>query len=802
MDLRTIMNSDATGTTNAAPAPSQQSLSRTESVYPPRQPQHVTASPSSSSPSHPPGFQQQPPPPPPLQRPHASPERSSSYGSIQSPFQYHSASALSAGAQSQRGQSPPLPAPPYASSGSRDSYSASASYNTAAPLASPYTPQPASSAGPFPEQQQQQSYFAQQRSHSIQSVLSPQSATNHSFPPRESPSSAVSQSHPSQLFSLPAHGSLPGTPRASAATSLPRQTTPSTRPQSSGHDSQSHHGSSPWVGQDSQVHMSPTAIPRASLHDSRYREQTPRQYPPGVDRRASDESVSPKTAYPAASRQGSVTSTSEQRFAAQTNRIGDGAMRENSAASIMNMSQSPVTPVDGHTAPTVSQINSSPSSRPFKPNESLAGDRTHALPTKMDVTPDFKSDSSDRPAKRRRRRYIEPPIFAQRSVRTKGRCPMIPNPHPPIPKHLRDSPRNPFEARRQSTPSQAPAAANALPTPATAAIKSETPPVNGPPAARLPPAPAAPALPVGSLGPWEPSITGFIPHEEITKLVCDFLFQHVVLRNDANAAPAGTAAAGQGAIIEVEAKLGHIIDMDRGERLSLPILTESVINKENPRFRTAFESSMTVSQHRAMNNFLNDAVKASMPQTNLGRIPLSYAHKKERDSFYEISPSELPPVIRQNLNPRHKPKVRVTVDQRTGEVLAKIVKCRIADMDVHSPRTNVDWRISVNLEMSYDGDVSHLPMVDSRGGRGGDRSKDRMSYRHLAYQIDLTQVAKSEPPSKGDFEHELEIEASAAEIRRQGQLAMAGDPSNQYEDLVKGFVDNIRVLARAVPPPS
>lgn len=29
---------------------------------------------------------------------------------------------------------------------------------------------------------------------------------------------------------------------------------------------------------------------------------------------------------------------------------------------------------------------------------------------------------------------------------------------------------------------------------------------------------------------------------------------------------------------------------------------------------------------------------------------------------------------------------------------------------------------------------------------------------------------------------------------------MTGEPKNQYEDLVKGFVDNIRVLARAVPP--
>ena len=52
-----------------------------------------------------------------------------------------------------------------------------------------------------------------------------------------------------------------------------------------------------------------------------------------------------------------------------------------------------------------------------------------------------------------------------------------------------------------------------------------------------------------------------------------------------------------------------------------------------------------------MNNFLNEAVKASMPQTNQGRIPLSYAHKKERDTFYEISPSELPPVAHVTWDP-------------------------------------------------------------------------------------------------------------------------------------------------------
>ena len=49
--------------------------------------------------------------------------------------------------------------------------------------------------------------------------------------------------------------------------------------------------------------------------------------------------------------------------------------------------------------------------------------------------------------------------------------------------------------------------------------------------------------------------------------------------------------------------------------------------------------------------------------------------------------------------------------------------------------------------------------------------------------------------SKADKVHELEIEVSSAEVRRQGLLVQKGE-INQYEDLIKGFVDNVRVLAR------
>jgi len=43
--------------------------------------------------------------------------------------------------------------------------------------------------------------------------------------------------------------------------------------------------------------------------------------------------------------------------------------------------------------------------------------------------------------------------------------------------------------------------------------------------------------------------------------------------------------------------------------------------------------------------------------------------------------------------------------------------------------------------------------------------------------------------------HELEIEVSSEEVRRQGLLVGNQEP-NEYEKLIKGFVDNVRLLAR------
>lgn len=66
------------------------------------------------------------------------------------------------------------------------------------------------------------------------------------------------------------------------------------------------------------------------------------------------------------------------------------------------------------------------------------------------------------------------------------------------------------------------------------------------------------------------------------------------MRKDVGAGPAGGAATGQDAILEVEAKLGQLIDRNRGERLRLPVLTECILSKDDPAIRTSFESSMSL----------------------------------------------------------------------------------------------------------------------------------------------------------------------------------------------------------------
>lgn len=321
--------------------------------------------------------------------------------------------------------------------------------------------------------------------------------------------------------------------------------------------------------------------------------------------------------------------------------------------------------------------------------------------------------------------------------------------------------------------------------------------------------------PADVLGPWEATITGVKPYEEISKAIADFLFINVVNANDIQ------EIMGRSIQFEIEAKLGTLIDKDTNHRVQRSIESECILESSS---RVAFRSSMTESQHKAFNDFLNHVVIQADPRAPHGdkRVQVHYKHRRELDRFYELPPdmqNRLPGCMRARLgqNRGRAVKVRVTHDQKTNEVLGKIIKARVADIDLHMPTCPMDCRISINLEMDWDGSVDELETIASAGERQPDRAKDRLSYKQGSYQVDLTQVTQTtsgaavslhtqtqgrnttndvtQNSNRADKEHELEIELAPGILIDQGRKAMSGGV-HRYQELVEGFVDNVRVLAR------
>jgi mRNA capping enzyme, beta chain len=580
MDLRSIINTDASGAAKPQPPPSQHTPARhpSEPLGTPR-PEVLTPGPSYQS-----GYFARPPQPS-IQPPHHSPSASSAHISTQSPYQYNSTASLAGGPHSSHAQSSP---PPTYQLAPRDSTPASPAVFAQPSLASPYTPQSASST------QQQQSYFNHYPGpQSAQHVPGPHSAHGYSPQPYASesprPVNAQHPFQPQQQISPPAQRSQPGTPLGPPAGPYQRPSQ-SARPPSAGEsmsaqasnlwNSHEPHGSEQRVG--SLQHYQAVLPPH---RDSRQGERlNSNHFLPESDRERSV-SISPKTIV---SRQ----SLSQDREGITPHRssIDDDRWRHSPSGSHSHSSSvADHTKLPSHTpqpayahAPQAMQMSSSPLARQTPSRETPTAPLQPIKTENSEV-----SEVSGRPLKRKKVRYDEPPIYARRVPRGTAKGPIIPNPRPPIAKN---SPtRLPLHRRSTSVQAAAPSpSVTSLQTPARppATVNGNTPP-NG---RSLPPAPAEPVY--GLLGPWEPSISGKIPYEEITKVVCDFLFKEVVLRRDLAAGVAGVSATGSGAILEIEAKLGKIVDKERGGRLRLPVMTECVLNTGE--YRTAFESSMSL----------------------------------------------------------------------------------------------------------------------------------------------------------------------------------------------------------------
>ncbi|KAH7108075.1 mRNA triphosphatase CET1 [Auriculariales sp. MPI-PUGE-AT-0066] len=261
--------------------------------------------------------------------------------------------------------------------------------------------------------------------------------------------------------------------------------------------------------------------------------------------------------------------------------------------------------------------------------------------------------------------------------------------------------------------------------------------------------------------PLEPSILNAEPWDEVMRTVADWI--HANIHGKTN--------------IEIEGKVGRIIDTSTGKRLVeiLPIRTETILSDD--RIGIRFEADMSKVHHQKFNQMLNQLhASYSRPDYKFSRI--DYKHERLVDSFYALPGGGTD-------------KLRVTRDARTGQTKESIVKQRIANLNVLCPGSLADWRVSVNIED---------PVPQPSAARElYQRQKDRLSYVHQDFRIDLTQV-KSQGDSEGDrTSHELEIEF-ANPVELMSFAAARGNESSPecdtFDEMVRIFVNNCRVMVR------
>jgi len=197
-----------------------------------------------------------------------------------------------------------------------------------------------------------------------------------------------------------------------------------------------------------------------------------------------------------------------------------------------------------------------------------------------------------------------------------------------------------------------------------------------------------------------PSIFGYLPLDDSINVISKFLEGHLGTPN-----------------IEIEGKLGRIMDNNTKDRVYLPVQSETVLAHDFKGIR--FVSDMTMEQHRNYNQILNKLVNdGSKPNPKTAHF--SYRHIHQMDSFYQV--------------PGHREKLRLSTDEANNQVINFIKKVNIGHLNIYLPNSPLDLRISINIEEKMD--QSLIKDIQPNF----ERQKDRLSYKSHAIQIDLTQV--------------------------------------------------------------
>eukprot|EP00743_Colponemidia_sp_Colp-15_P007740 GILK01008382.1.p1 GENE.GILK01008382.1~~GILK01008382.1.p1 ORF type:complete len:332 (-),score=50.91 GILK01008382.1:206-1165(-) len=213
--------------------------------------------------------------------------------------------------------------------------------------------------------------------------------------------------------------------------------------------------------------------------------------------------------------------------------------------------------------------------------------------------------------------------------------------------------------------------------------------------------------------------------------------------------------------LEVEAKLGRFV-YRQGGKLQLPAHSECVlVSQDSGDYR--FESNVPMEYFRKLNEMLNGFVTKGK---------LKYKKTEEVDYF-------------------HGQKVRVTRDH-SKQVKAAVQKQRLGDINIWSAGHDLlDFRISASSEQP----VSEIPA----GNPTHSRIKERRSYQSDHWTIDITKVTAAQH-EQSEVTYEIELELLHIDRLRDQYERLQSKIDQEFLYTIKGFLDNMRILAGYRPP--
>jgi len=243
--------------------------------------------------------------------------------------------------------------------------------------------------------------------------------------------------------------------------------------------------------------------------------------------------------------------------------------------------------------------------------------------------------------------------------------------------------------------------------------------------------------------------------DELTLLLCNFIYTKVTSSN-----------------IELEAKLGRIIDPRSNNRIALPVSNEACISSIHPGMEYKFESAVSQKHFMFFKTVLNEMYARSQVNTT-GATKIWYNTSEQTDIFCKTS--------------------RITYEK--DKVTRCLRKTRLGDLDVFSPNSSLDFRISAKREVETElpqNTVWHL-----------ERRKQRISYMYSIWRIDITVVVESYPGKgkrkrRNQPKYEAEIECCNMNYLVQERDKAAKNIDNKLLAISRAFLENIHCLTAAL----